>query len=474
MDFPRIKVVNVDTGDEFAAWESCEINSQFLAACSSFTLDAASEKSAIDLARSLAADAKVRLFVDDGEMVLTGYVDECKLSVSRSGYKVHVTGRDVLGPVVDGNVDPRMQVPKEATLLDLAKLVLTDQFKLLVDFEEAALPPEKQSKVGAPPAWNKSKHKRKTPIKDAKPKDNEGGMAYLSRIFMHHGYWLWASVGGGYIHIAGPEYDQTPLNDITLVPGSSRTNVISATSTTSTRDVPSHVLVRGSDSGRGQKSAVKGMATFPYARRFKPVYMGDSNATTTEKAERIAAQFLAKKQKDFFHYECSVVGHAGNGGVWAVNTIANIKDDVLGVSGPMWIESVSFRQSRGSGTTTDLKLIPLNTLLFDIPDGSSAPAFEPYKNIVITESSAPVLSQQFTADAVSFNAKLCKSSTYSRARSALTRVTAGRRFLRSRCAALARMRARIRTKLISGQPMGSPTVQRHQTRKAQRRSSPIS
>ena len=405
MDFPRTKVVNLDTGDEFAAWESCEINSQFLAGCASFTLDAASEKTAIDLARSLAADAKVRIFVDDGEMVLTGYVDECKLSVSRNGYKVHVTGRDVLGPVVDGNVDPRMQVPKEATLLDLAKLVLTDQFKLLVDFEESALPPEKQSKVGAPKSWDKSKHKRKTPIKDAKPKDNEGALAYLSRIFMHHGYWLWAAPGGGYIHIAGPEYDQTPLNDITLVPGSSRTNVISATSTTSTRDVPSHVLVRGSDSGRGQCAAVGGASRRACARRSEYVYVAAGTATNQEKAERIAAQFLAKKQKDFFHYECTVVGHAGTGGVWAVNTVANIKDDVLGVSGPMWIEGVSFRQSRNGGTTTDLKLIPLNTLLFDIPDGSSAPAFQPYQNIVITEASAPVLSQQFTADTVRFNAK---------------------------------------------------------------------
>ena len=71
--------------------------------------------------------------------------------------------------------------------------------------------------------------------------------------------------------------------------------------------------VRGTDASKGQKGAVVGMGTFPLARRFKPVYISDSQAGTQEKAERIAAQFLARKKKDFFHYECEVVGHQGKG-----------------------------------------------------------------------------------------------------------------------------------------------------------------
>lgn len=406
-DFPKIRVVNADTGREFVAWELCEIHSAFLTPCSSFKLEAASQDTAVELARQLAADAKVQIYVAD-ELTLTGYVDRCTLTANRNGYKVSISGRDVLGPVVDGNVDPRMQVPKEATLLDLAKLVLTDQFKLDVGFREAALDPATQSRAGSPASWNKAKHRRATPIKDAKPKDNEGAFSYLSRIFQHHGYWLWSSYDGEYVVIAGPEYDQKPSYNLTLVPGSNKTNIETATSETNVQDVPSHVAVRGNDSSRGQKSSIKGLAAFPYARRFKPVYLTDSNATTTEKAERIAQLFLAKKQKDFFHYDCTVTGHIGTGpsgeGRWEVNTIANIHDTVTGVDGPMWIEAVTFKQSR-SGSTTDLKLIPVGTLLFDIPDGSNAPPFQPYKNLVVTEASAPVLSQNFVAGDVKFNQK---------------------------------------------------------------------
>ena len=408
-DFPRITVTNLDTGRDFEGWESVTVTQAFLTPCGSFQLEASSEQNAIDLARSLAADAKVRIKSGD-DTLITGYVDECAISVSRSGgHKVAITGRDVLGPVVDGNVDPRMQVSAQTTIGDLCAQVITEQFKIPIGFDQCGVDVALRSKVGAPPDWNQSKHKRKTPIKDAKPRDSEGAFGYLARILAHYGYWIWSSWDGEYAVIAGPEYNQSPCYAVTLIPGSSKTNVLSATSTTSTKSVPSHVFVRGTDASKGQKGAVVGMGTFPLARRFKPVYISDSQAGTQEKAERIAAQFLARKKKDFFHYECEVVGHQGKGpggeGIWRYNTVVEVRDDVCGVDGQMWIESVVYKQSRSGGTTTDLKLIPLNTLLLDVPEGENAPKFSTYGQVVITESSAPVLSKDFTVETVSFNKK---------------------------------------------------------------------
>jgi len=113
---------------------------------------------------------------------------------------------------------------------------------------------------------------------------------------------------------------------------------------------------------------------------FVPAYITDRDATSKEQAERIARLFLAKKMRNFLAYQCTVAGFSdrSNGNVYNTNAVASVHDEKTGTDGNMWVESRTFRKSRSAGSTTDLKLIPLNTLVLDWQAEESIKTVETY------------------------------------------------------------------------------------------------
>lgn len=387
------------------------VNSDFLTPCDSFNLTAGADQKAIDIARDLAADSKVQILVGS-EAILTGYVDEVDLEPERGGTSVRISGRDILGPVVDGHVDPRLQVGKETTIEELVSLVLSQwglPYGILRQNNSAAA-----LSRGAPrKEWSKSRHKRRDPIKDVKPRSGEGAFGYLSRILQHYGYWLYASAEGDSVVVAGPDYDHEPafklvragMGKLERAQGGCGNNIIKGSAKTSTTSMPSHVYVRGADSSRGEKAKILVCVTFDKVRRFKPMYIEDQHATDAESAERIARLALAKKACDFFSYNCTVSGFRDSvkGGIYCVDGIAQIYDQACGVRGPMWIKSRTFTQSR-SGSFTDLSLIPLGTLLFDLDASEQSELALPYEKALsqMVTKNAPVLSGNFSQNGVDY------------------------------------------------------------------------
>jgi prophage tail gpP-like protein len=373
-DLDELRIVNLDTGQEFTSWESASITSEFLTPCDSFRLEAGADIKAAELARDLFPGAIVQILVN-GHPQLTGYVDKVSISDGRSGGRVHVEGRDFLSSVVDGNVDPRMQVAKTITVEQLCAKVITEQFAHRVEIVDVNRSHGTAigKNLGGKRKSYQSKHPRKDPLKDITPRDNEGAFSYLSRILTHHGYWLWGACDATHVVVAGPEYNQPAAFKLIKKydPGGTgagrANNVLDSTFTIDETSVPTLVQVRGQAGGAGSKSAILGAAKNFLTTRFKPVYISDRDATSKEKAERVARVFLARQMRNFLTYECTVAGFSDRetGGIYQVDSIADVDDERCGVQGPMWIESRSFEKSRGSGTTTRLKLIPRGTLVLD-------------------------------------------------------------------------------------------------------------
>jgi len=392
-DLDTIKVVNISTGKEFTNWESVTISSEFLTPCDSFQLEAGAEVAGPDLAKEIATfprdgnGAAIQILVND-KVQFTGFVDTVEVSCDRGGSKVSVSGRDILAPIVSGNIDPNMSVPKETTLAGLVELVVFKQFsKSYVIFESDIA---SDIAIGAKSGKKKkyeSRHKRDLTIKDIKPHANEGAFTYLSRILQHYGYWLWASQDGKGVVIGGPDYEQPPSYTLARYhdPGSASgkgagNNILRGALRQSETDVPSHVFVLGVAAGSAQKAAIKGMASNPFVTNFVPAYITDRDATSKEQAERIARLFLAKKMRNFLAYQCTVAGFSdrSNGNVYNTNAVASVHDEKTGTDGNMWVESRTFRKSRSAGSTTDLKLIPLNTLVLDWQAEESIKTVETY------------------------------------------------------------------------------------------------
>lgn len=389
MTFPeldRVEVRRLDKSERvFDAWESLTITSEFLTPCDTFRLTCGSESAGVDLARELPVGAHVQILVN-GYPQITGYVDACEVENDWGGTRVTIEGRDALSLIVDGNVDPNLQIPKNVTIMQLCELVIKGQY-----MTEFGFVPQNDSRVLArgtnlgekPKEWKGSRHKRPDPLKEVTPKDNEGAFSYLSRIFSHHGYWLWASVDGQYVVVAGPDYEQPPSYELVKrydTSGNGGTgaanNVLRSRSRLDQTSVPSVVYVRGVSSSAGAKGKVVGFAQDSRVLPLKPAFIKDQNATTQEKAERVARAFLSRQQRNFATYECTVAGFTDRvtKGIYQVDATAKVVDEVAGVEGVMWIESRTFRKSRSEGTVTDLKLIPCGTLVLDWQPGEAVPA----------------------------------------------------------------------------------------------------
>lgn len=384
-DLDEIKVINLDTGAEFTSWTSATMQSDFLTPCDSFQLDCGAEIAGTELAKQLRAGTKIQIFINE-QPQLTGYVDRTQVQSCRGGTRVSISGRDFLGQLVDSNVDPRMQIAKDASIETILKTVLTDQFgieyELKTNYDARSICTGK--KIGQKKNYT-GRRSRKDPLKNVQPQDNEGAFGYLSKILTAHGYWLWAMPDGTGVVVSGPDYTQKPAFTLTTRYSlnanekTAQNNVIEGTAHNDETNVPSHVIVRG-QGGPGGKAAIKGMAMNPVASRFRPVYIVNQTDDKLS-AETRAKLFLAKQLRNWFHYECTVAGFSQNGTIWAVDTVATVLDEICGVEGLMWVESRTFSKSRSSGTTTKLKLIPLGSLVLD---------YQPDENITVPAAYGPL------------------------------------------------------------------------------------
>lgn len=410
-EFDKLSIIT-DDGSEFTSIESATVSSTFLTPCDNFELEIGGEFALPDVAKKFALGKVVRIAVND-RVQMTGYVDATRLSYrEHGGSKLLVRGRDFLSPIVDGNVDPRIKVAPSMTISDLVSLVILKEFGFTT-YEIRDTPQAGDVAIGSGIKRGKyeSRHKRRNPIKELRPHDQEGAFAYLARILTHYGYWMWADADDFGVVISGPDYDQSPSFELTCkydpqATGAGRVNnIVSADATTDQTNIPSHVFLRGVDSGAGTKTAVKAMAVNPLVSLFKPAYVVDRDSHTKEMAETRARFFSAKQMRHFFQYECEVRGFSdpATGNVYNANTVGTVKDEITGTDGPLWVFGRRFRKSRDGGTRTSLTMIPLGTLLLDWQD-DSPPAVAPDYRAVSSNVGAqsPLKTDAFAVNGTQF------------------------------------------------------------------------
>lgn len=414
-ELDKLSIVT-DDGTEFTAIESATVSSEFLTPCDSFEIEIGGEFSLPDVAKKFPMGAAVQIKVND-VVQMTGYVDRQALRHSEHGpSRVLIRGRDFLSPLVDGHIDPNTQVPPSTTIAQLCSLVVLQQFNLqtyqiLDDWQSAnqAVGSKLKRKAGT------SRHKRSDPIKELRPHHGEGAFAYLARVCSHYGYWPSADTENFGLVIACPDYSQAPSYSLVckVDPGNTGAgrgnNILSGEAITDQTNAPSVVVVKGMDSGSGVKTQVKAQANNPVISLFKPMYINDRDSHDGQTAETKARLAMSRGMREFFAYECEVRGFSdpSNGNIYNDNTVAKITDEVAGVDGPMWVMSRRFTKSRSSGTRTQMKLLPLGTLLLDWqPDdfaGASPPAPTDYsKASADVGSQSPLKTASFTFQDVTF------------------------------------------------------------------------
>ncbi|MCU0686942.1 MAG: hypothetical protein MUF34_32645 [Polyangiaceae bacterium] len=374
----RIRIVNVETGDALDVWESAEVSSDYLTPCDTFRFDAGSEAAPIEIARRFppGKNVIVSAVLHEGReaVLLDGYIDIVDMSSDRgSGRRLMIEGRDFLSQVVDSNVDPRRPPPGQPTIEQVNDFVLKGMFNIQYEITEENVKTHEAigPRLKKRPPTRPSRRSRKQPANQSIPRDNEGAWQFLARMNSDHGYWLSAgrTPERRYAILAGPNYNQDSHYSLRLLrgPAGAANNVIRSSLRVDESSVPSHVYVKGSGFGTGDRAGNVSMASNRVASRLKPAFVVDQKAKTKESTERIARMLLGKQIRNYITYHATVQGIVDEqtGALFAADTMVDVRDDDMGLIGPMWVESCTIRKSRKNGTTTELKLIPPGTLVLD-------------------------------------------------------------------------------------------------------------
>lgn len=120
------------------------------------------------------------------------------------------------------------------------------------------------------------------------------------------------------------------------------------------------VPLKLSDLGRTLVSNYSYYFTKPIVPR--ALYLEHSDTATTHELEGIVNRKMAEFQKKAITLKYTLQGHDYQGIPWKHNTLVNIDDEILNVHGQFWLQTVTYRKSRSSGTLSELALIPIGTL----------------------------------------------------------------------------------------------------------------
>lgn len=270
---------------------------------------------------------------------------------------------------------------------------------------------------------SKRKDLKTIKVDQIKPRMGEGTQGFLDRVFRRFGYVLVAAADGSGIIAVQPDFTRGDpgaegqlIHRVGIPDGN---NIISGTKEDDLISQPSIIVGFGRSKGRDadhsslkvimvnelvgqvlgdfeivESQIVKDIkARYPGAKvlpirpeleplltfgrgesRATPMFFKDDESNTIEQLEAFVRREMAERQQKSRQLTYVVPGHTykgaeeRNGSVgavgypWAINTTVNVFDDVLAVEGPYWVLEKTFRKSRSSGTTTELRLIRPYTL----------------------------------------------------------------------------------------------------------------
>lgn len=379
---------------------SYTLNSAYLTPTDGWEFVVASDENPAALRRRWRAWQPVRLSIAGRQQVI-GRIDANE-GTGPSGAWLKVKGRDYLADIVDSTVDPQFQIKQGWDIGKfLEELLLPYGITTIFgDVNQAALNRNiltgKRTFKGTP-----SRDFRAATLSDFKAEENEGAMEYANRVLARHRFTLQPAGTRDSAIVGDPNYSQDVLYSLSRPGNNVKTNGCAKRDYT---NVPTVTMGRGrsGESGKNLGSTKHDIGTFDPAtarsniglvrdvqrtitsdegievvrqKRFdpkkpdttvygydqpvyKPLFFRDKTSRNQEQVEAAVARTLAEKLRETLVYTAEVRGHVdkASGAVWAVDTLAHVRDEIEDVDEVMWISERTF-ENDGSGPKTMLTLV---------------------------------------------------------------------------------------------------------------------
>lgn len=253
-------------------------------------------------------------------------------------------------------------------------------------------------------------------IKKLQPRHDQTVMQFVEEHLARFSQHCWAMPDGSGVIIGQPDYTQEPLFNLINTIDGKNNNVLNARIQLDFAAQPSMIIAKGFSGGgdfqntRIKVAKINEFIGYPnltvngsfqpynsileviqrfkglnfltpiepiiqnYSQYFTPpdvpkvIYWEDEKSRTIHQLESAVMRKMSEYQRHAFKLHYTVQDHHQNKTVWTHNTVVNVNDQILGIiNQPFWVASVSMKKSRTRGTTTDLTLIPLYTLVFGPP-----------------------------------------------------------------------------------------------------------
>jgi len=369
----------LENGGEIVGWTSYSINSDFLTPTDGWSFTVGGKKSWDKIKDVVKPDYKIKILID-GKPQLSGWIDVVTLTSDEGGLTVNIQGRDILRPLIKSNIYPGFKI-KDKTVEQMIETIVWSYY---TEPPDIYFDPDSERQVlGITSSYKKKDRSalKKKLIEYCQAHPGEGVFEFLSRNIRRHGLWVWAAADGSIV-VGGPEYDQEPSYIIERKEGTKRVSARSAAYTHDRTDVVAAMHIRGkSIKKEWNKTTVVGAASDQEARStsesgFAEVaFTQHDQAESAEQCDNFALQEMSRLKQNERVYTCTMVGHKDlkTGNTYQVNTVATVDDEFLGVQEDMFVVSRTFRRDSG-GTTTDLKLVPLGSIVLsdvDWPSGDT-------------------------------------------------------------------------------------------------------
>ncbi len=339
-----------------------------------------------------------------------------------------VTARDIMGRLVDANIDPAVRISATMSVLDVVGAALAYAgIKTIYCGDELNI----SAQTGAPkPSTNKTVEVVKIQNDSAeievvvvgankslntlqqdqvKPQIGEGVDQYVDRILKRHGLIMRAAADGSGVVIGKPIYtDSATMGLIHRNQGEQLNNVLSGSATVDWSEQPSMIIASGFGGGKefphngikvicinellsGSESSQAALALAALKKRYPaakilpsiqalvnsasasgfgagpiaPVFMKDDDSKNIEQLSAFVRREMSKFQMKALEVRYAVDGWSQNDSLWTTNTMVSVDDDRLGIHEPLWLSDRAFHKTKNGGTTCDLRLIRPYTLVLE-------------------------------------------------------------------------------------------------------------
>jgi prophage tail gpP-like protein len=374
--------------DTIAITESYEVRASVLRQPAQFSINVGHGGVTEALLRAYPPKTKFKLTVNDST-VQTGLTDGFSTGDAGGATVVRFTGRDIMARLVDSFI-PQEESYQESTYLDLARAQLRAIGMggvAIASSNEANRKAITGSKVTqtAPAVVEAELSISSTDIREIVPgtkkvvyetlKAKLGTRRYdfLKTQNDHAGLFLWAAGDGSFV-LSRPTAKQSPIAKIVRQRGGSRQpgSILRHNYRTDYTHRHTKCIVYGHGGGRNfGRSKNRGefvdqeFSAILGGEDAQAITIHDNDAKTPKQAEFFARRRIAEEGRESVELNYTLAGHrvAPNSTVvWAHDTVVDVDDRELGITGLWYVSDVTF--NRAPETTTTLRLMRPEHLVF--------------------------------------------------------------------------------------------------------------